>query len=188
MEEIESQFGIKNYSITTDSGANIKSAMKNKNWVPCFDHRLHTVVQKSWGEFLENNIECKLTYNRMTAIRSFLKRSNDTESKLPVKMPNENPTRSWCGYSDFFTSFVKSYEKIGEIIPDHLDMPADKNFVDKISACLQDFADIFKKLEAAKTPTIHLVLKSCKDMFLFMDKWPRQAEEFRKPLKKCIFI
>ena len=124
----------------------------------------------------------------MNAIRTYLKKSSDIESKIPAKMPNENPTRSWCGYSDFFTAFLKSFDRLQEIIPGHLDMPSDKNFVQKISFCLQDFSEIFKKLEVANKPTIHLVLKLYKEMFSFMDKWPRQADEFKKPLKKCNYF
>ena len=88
----------------------------------------------------------------------------------------------------FFSAFVKSFDAIKNIIPESLDMPGDKTYIMKISECLQDFSIIFKKLEAADAPTIHLVLKSYKDIFAFMKKWPRQCDEFEKPLKKCISI
>lgn len=124
----------------------------------------------------------------MNTIRTYLKKLNDKESKIPFKLPNAIPTRPWCGLANFFLAFTKSYDSIKEVIPSSIDMPSDKKLIEIVSCSLNDFSPIFESFEAASKPTLHLVIKNYKEIHKLMNKWERQVESFKVHLKKSIFF
>lgn len=173
-----------NFPFVTDSGANIKCALKYQEWYPCFDHRLHTAITKSWSEFIENDLEAQVLYKKMLNVRAFFKRSSDKEKMLPKKLPNDSPTRPWCGLSAFFIAFAQSYDKMSTLISSN-EMPSNKNLLTTLSIHLQDFTKVFKALECAKMPTIHQVLLKYKDLIKKINEWPQELEILQKSIKKC---
>ena len=120
----------------------------------------------------------------MLTIRGYFKGSNDKENSLPSKLPNDSPTRPWCGLSDFFNAFFKSYNQIKELIPDKIDMPTNSDLIKMIADAFKQFEIIFKKLEAASSPTMHLVTICFRDIHKFLEGWPRQLEDLKEYIKQ----
>ena len=107
----------------------------------------------------------------MLSVRAYFKRSSDKEHLLPKKLPNDSPTRPWCGLSQFFTAFYKSYDEIKNLLPEKIDMPSNKDLIKQIGDGLSQFTSVFKSLECASYPTLHLVVKRFSDMHKFIEKW-----------------
>ena len=110
--------------------------------------------------------------------------SSDKNSLLPKKLPNDNPTRPWCGLHSFFSAFVESYDHIIEHIPNGFDAPTNKNLIIKLQEAFSDFTPIFKNLEAANTPTLHLVILSYCKMISKIEKWPSRLDKFKNNIRK----
>lgn len=123
----------------------------------------------------------------MLTIRAYFKRSSDKENSLPSKLPNDCPTRPWCGLCDFFSAFFNSYSKIKDLIPDKIDMPPNLDLIKIIADALEEFKIIFKKLEAASSPTVHLVAICFRDIHKFLENWPRQLEDLKNYIKQGNF-
>lgn len=175
-----------NYPFVTDSGANIKCALKFQEWYPCFDHRLHTAIIRSWNSYIENDLEAQLLYKKMLNVRTFFKKSADKESKLPKKIPNDSPTRPWCGLSAFFSAFDQSFDKMCDFVP-ITEMPSNRILLNLLSKHLQEFTEIFKALECANKPSIHRVLLDYKKIMKNLKEWPDLLDFLRQTLKKSNF-
>lgn len=183
----EFDLSIDTSAFTTDSGANVKCALKDNIWSPCFEHRLHTIISNSWNEFLSSDIEAKLTYSKMVKVRGYFKKSSDKEKLLPLKLPSESQTRPWCGLSKFFQAFEGSYMTICDVVPDTVDVPSNFNLIKLISKHLAEFDSIFRTMEVANVPSLHLVIKHYSDLIKLLKGWPRQLESFKNSLLKSKF-
>ena len=188
-EKISQQFGfnVLESPFTTDSGANIKCALKNGLWQPCFDHRLHTVISCAWNKTLEDDLEIKLTYEKMMKVRAYFKQSSDKESCLQTKLLSDNTTRPWCGLANFFSAYLSSFDGIEQIIPERIDAPSNKSLIKKISEAFTGLTPIFKAMEAANVPTLHLVIVSFVEIMRKIEKWPLKLENLKMNVKQCNF-
>ena len=173
INNIGQEFGITSINIpyVTDSASNMKLAFKNSTWIPCMLHRLHTAISSAWELTLDEDPEIKILYTKMLKVRSFFHKSANKESLLPYKLPNDSPTRPWCGLSQFFCSFVKSYAEIKEIsLESNFDVPTDFELIKLLSNFFEIFEKPFKIMQASTSTTIHLVTLCAVEMFNEIDK------------------
>ena len=95
----------------------------------------------------------------MLNVRQAIKMSNDIGSRLPKKLPNDSPTRFWIGLSSFFGAFLESFDEIINIFATKsVDPPTDEPLIKLIFETIQKFNFVFKGMQAAKIPTLHLAI------------------------------
>ena len=83
---------------------------------------------------------------------------------------------------------MSSFDEIQNILPERIDAPADKGLIEKLSNAFRDFDSIFKKMEAANVPTLHLVIVSYTKIVKFIEKWPMKLEKLKQNIKQCNYI
>ena len=185
IEEIASIYKIDHLKTpyVTDSGANVKAAFRNGEWYPCICHRFHTIINDSWNSTLSKDAEIRLTYDKMLAVRRVLHQSSNLESQIPRKLPNDVPTRAWLSLSNFFEAFISSYDKIHELFEERdVTPPTDKRLVKEISDAFKSLDFVFKTMEEANRPTLHLVLVNLSKVPRVMDSWPGRMSILRNEI------
>lgn len=173
----------------TDCGANIKAAFKRGEWYACFNHRLHTTIEKSWSKTLEESPEIKELYDQMKKVQHYFHLSSNKENMLPYKIPSGCITRPWTGLSRFFSAFTKSYDKILEIIFEFSDImpPTNKRLLLALNDAFQSIRPIITMLEASNQPTLHLVLLSYLKLRKIVSCWPPIIYAFKSKIDQCLF-
>lgn len=176
---------LKKLIIVTDSASNMKCAFKENVWIPCMCHRLHTAVDSAWTESLDD-IELKLVYRKMLEIRAHLHKSANKSSQLPKKLPNDSPTRPWCGLYQLFDAFDSSYQVISELIAGtKIRMPTDRQLIKDIGKFFKIFDKPFKVLQSTKTTTSYLVCIEAVKMVKKINELPERLEVLKTSALKC---
>ena len=145
------------------------------------------MVSRSWFDTLKEDAEIKLTWDKMMKVRTFFSKSSDKAVLLPKKLPKDNPTRPWCGLADFFDAYMNSFDTISNIVADKIDAPTDRSLISKLASAFSEFSSIFKSMEAANNPTLHLVIISYVEINSFISNWPEKLYTFENNVRKCDF-
>ena len=185
IKDVSIEFGIDHLQVPyiTDSGANIKAALKNGEWYACLCHRFHTIVSDTWQNLLDTDPEIKLLWEKMIAVRKSVKMSNDLGAKLPVKLPNDAPTRFWVGLSAFFQAFYASFDEIAILFAErNIEAPTNKRLIAVLSDTLSRFDFVFKGMQAANIPTLHLSILNMAKINSICQDLPPRMQNFSKIL------
>lgn len=178
---------IEKIPIISDSASNMKSAFKNNFWLPCMCHRLHTAITCAWNEVLEDP-EIKLVYQKMLDVRAFVHKSSNKGSQLTKRLPNDTPTRPWCGLSQFFIAFDASYDDLTRITEDSkVTMPTDRPLIREILKFFTIFDKPFESLQSTKNTSIYMVIIQIAAIFRKLNKLPDRLNVIKTAITKCIF-
>lgn len=190
VHDICNEYGIDldSVPIITDSASNMRSAFKKIIWLPCMCHRLHTAVECAWNNALEDP-EFKLVYQKMLEVRAYIHRSANKSSKLPKKLPNDSPTRPWCGLSKLFEAFDSSYEILSELTQEtKVTMPTDRPLIKQIGTFFQIFDQPFKSLQSTKKTTSYMVCTKVVTIAKKISELPQRLEVLKDLSLKCILF
>jgi hypothetical protein len=161
-ETILSEFGMSHdVPVTSDSGANVLKALKESTNFVCFCHRFHTCFTGAIIATFEEDSEFRELLADMRLLQSFVSHSGSINHLLPVTIKRACVTRGWEDIMQLFEACVRSYDALKDILDDRGAMhklPRNKDLLSLVHAWITPLREIFRQLEASKTPTIHFVL------------------------------
>jgi hypothetical protein len=173
-----------NTPITTDEGANIKASLKDEIRVPCMARRSSTTLETAWEATRNVCPEFDQLIKHVLDLRSFVARSGNIQSSLPMTIKRNSVTRPWRSYYVVYHSgeiefciialfFFKlylnilvlvSYDKLIDVLSpmfeESLILSINKNLLSNIVDLMKQFIPIFDALEFSKVPTMHIVVPS----------------------------
>lgn len=171
-------------NFTTDSASNMKKACSQFNWVPCFAHRLHTVVENAVKSARSSNLECEYFFKSVQAVSSHLNFKTNIQKKLPMKITTGPATRSWTSNHNLLNSLLVSYETLTELLPDYMSK-INKTILENNLKLFKELEFAFLKFEKQNTPTLYLVIPIYYKLQKIFTLHPNDSEQIGS--LKCSF-
>ncbi|CAF3066060.1 unnamed protein product [Rotaria sp. Silwood2] len=152
--------------ITIDQGPNTIKALSlnDETRYPCLAHRTNTVLETTWENGKNMNVEFKNFCSSVSDLRTYCQQCGGIQFKLPKTLKRTSGTRPWRSYFLILDSLHQSYESLMVLLRErdeqHRLLQIDPQLLYEISKFMENFSLIFDNLEFSNRPTLQNVIPS----------------------------